>query len=348
MTDLITVRASDGASWEVPFEAGQDVVTAAEAAGVILPAQCRQGTCGSCHATAEGDYALGSYSPTVLTPDDVAAGRVLMCCTQPIGPLTVTLPCDSSRVLLGRVPEREAIVTALDTVADGIVRLSLQLGPDEDGGTAMLADPGQFVELSFPGESQSRAYSLANPGNWDGVAELFIHLQPGGWFSGRLANRLAPGDAVHVRGPLGSFGVRDNGLRPRWFVAGGTGLAPLLAMLRRMAEWSDMHPARLFLGASRPEQVFGTDEIRGVLAALPQLSVDLRVWEPTPDWAPPEGFSGGAGTPVDSLVAALADASPLPDLYVCGPPGMVAAVRDAAEAAGVPDRSVVVERFTAA
>lgn len=349
MADLITVRASDGVSWEVPFEAGQDVVSAAEDAGILLPAQCRQGTCGSCHAVADGDYALGPHSTAVLSAADVEAGRVLLCRTQPHGPLGVDLPCDSSRVLLGSVPERDATILALETVADRIVRLALQFGPDADGGTALLADPGQFVELSLPDGPTSRAYSLANPGNWDGVAELFVHLQPGGWFSGLLESRLAVGDTLHVRGPLGSFGMRDNGLQPRWFVAGGTGLAPLLAMLRRMAEWGDLHPARLFLGATHPEQVFAVEEVRELAATLPQLQVDLRVWEAPQDWTPPAGFGGGLGTPVDALAAALADppATP-PDLYVCGPPAMVQAVRAVAAEAGVPDQRVVVERFTAA
>jgi ferredoxin-NADP reductase/ferredoxin len=353
MADQITIRASDGISWEVPFEAGQDVVTAAEATGMLLPAQCRQGTCGTCHAQASGDYALGTHSAAVLPDEDVAAGRVLLCRTHPQGPMAVTLPCDSSRVLFGSIPERAATITGLDRVADGIIRLRLQLGPDPDGGTGLLCDPGQFVELSLAGgSSTARAYSLANPGNWDGSAELYIAVQPGGWFSGLLAERLQVGDALHVRGPLGSFGLRDNGLQPRWFIAGGTGLAPLLAMLRRMAEWGDGHPARLFLGATRAEQVFGLDEISAVAAALPQLRTDVRVWQASADWEPPAGFCGGAGTPVTALAAALAAEADvggaLPDLYVCGPPAMVEAVREAARASGIAEDRVVVERFTAA
>ncbi|MFJ6776286.1 2Fe-2S iron-sulfur cluster-binding protein, partial [Kitasatospora sp. NPDC091257] len=143
-------------------------------------------------------------------------------------------------------------------------------------------------------------------------------------------------------GPQGAFGLHETGLRPRWFVAGGTGLAPLLAMVRRMAEWQDPQPARLLLGVNEPQDVFGLDELASVAAELPGFRYDICVRRPGPD------RSGPTGTPADLLAAALPElGTTTPDLYVCGPPPLVDAVLRTAALAGVPSDQIHRERFLA-
>jgi ferredoxin-NADP reductase len=274
----------------------------------------------------------------VLPADEAARGGVLLCRTYPTGPLEVRLPCDHSRILFGAVPERTATVAAVDLVARDTVRLLLQLGPDAGGGTGIEFDPGQFVEVCRPGGDVRRAYSLANTANWDGLAELYVRLRPGGHFSEYLRGARV-GDELPVRGPQGAFGLRETGLRPRWFVAGGTGLAPLLSMLRRMAEWAEPYPARLFLGVNDPREVFAVAELDELVAGLPGFRYHISVWRPD------DGWSGAVGTPVDAFAAALTDLAEVPDVYVCGPPALVDATRRAATAAGVAADRVIVENF---
>jgi ferredoxin-NADP reductase len=95
-----------------------------------------------------------------------------------------------------------------------------------------------------------------DPPNWDGTAKLLIHLRPGGSFSTWLTEQAGPGARLTVRGPQGAFGLRDHGIRPRWFVAGGMGLAPMLSMMRRMAEWADPQLAQALTANGHSPDVY--------------------------------------------------------------------------------------------
>ncbi len=334
------LTTTDGQVLQIEGGPDESVVEAAERAGVILPASCRGGSCGACHATASGPYQLGEHSQAVLPAEEAARGGVLLCRTYPRGPLDIALPCDHSRILFGTIPERDATITALEYVARDTIRLLLRLGPDPEGATGLEFEPGQFIEVSPPGSEVRRAYSLANTANWDGEAELYIRLRPGGCVSEYL-RRADLGDGLRVRGPQGAFGLRETGLRPRWFVAGGTGLAPLLSMLRRMAEWAEPYPTRLFLGVNDPGDVFAVAELDKLVADLPGFGYEIRVWRGGAGW------NGPLGTPVDALVRDLAAAAEPPDVYACGPPALVDATRRVARDHGIDPGRVVVENFAA-
>lgn len=333
--DLVT---SDGVSLRIEVPDGQQVIEAAAAAGFVLPSQCGQGTCGTCHGTARGAYRLGAHSPAALPPEQAEAGGVLLCRTYPLGPVGVQVSYPRSRIIEGGIARRDAEILELAPVARDGMWLRLQLGPDESGGTGAEFDPGQFMELQVPGDERRRAYSIANTANWDGVLEFFIRLHPGGYFS-EFLKRAAPGDPLIAHGPLGAFGLRDSGLRPRWFVAGGTGLAPVLSMLRRMAEWGEPQPTRLFLGISEVADHPDLQALRDLESELPQFELVECVWHPDPGW------TGTSGTPADAVAKALAAGGPTPDLYVCGPPALVDAVQRAGRAAGLPADHVMTERL---
>lgn len=349
---MLTTR--DGVRFDVRCAPGEDVLSAAARAGYVLPSMCHKGSCGACSATVEGAHELGEHSPQALPEKDRAAGASLLCCTYPTEPLQVSLPFEGNRVIHGSVPERQAQVLAVDAVSpDGLtVRVRLALEPDEVSGAAVEFESGQFVEVSLPGLEVRRAYSLANVANWDGEAELLVRRQPGGWFSGILADWLAngfEGAQVVVRGPMGAFGLHENGVRPRWFVAGGTGLAPLASMVRRMAEWGDPQPVRIYLGVNAQPELPDLDllpELAEAFDALPDAALVPCVWHPDGAW------DGVVGTPADALekdlteLVAASCGGPVdwPDLYVCGPPALVDAATRAAVDVGVPADQVHSER----
>lgn len=347
MSHRIEITTRDGQAFEFACEPGQDVLAAAAQAQITLPSQCRRGSCGACHASvAEGDYALGAHSADALPPGDPHA--VLLCCTTPLSDLRIAAPYDGTKVLLQPVPVRRARIAALETIADDTCRLELQLEPDDAYGSAAEFEAGQFVELELPDSGVRRPFSLANTSNWDGRLELLIRLRADGVFSSYLRERARVGDALIVHGPQGGFGLFAESLRPRWFVAGGTGLAPVLAMLRRMAEYQEMNDARLIFGVNRESELFMVDELERLRAELAQLDVELCVRDGDNKNDKDDGgtaWSGFRGTPVDALEAALASADALPDLYVCGPPGMVSAAQAVAAAAGVPAAQFASERF---
>ncbi len=341
MSYQIEITTRDGQQFDFACAAGQDLLSAAAEAAITLPSQCRRGSCGACHATvSDGDYALGTHNPDALPAGE--PGAILLCCTTPRGDLRVAAPYDRTKVLLQPVPVRSARIAALEPIADDTLRVELRIDPDDALGTAVEFEAGQFAELEVPGSGVRRPFSLANTSNWDGRLEFVIRLRPQGQFSAWLRERAQLHDPLLVHGPMGGFGLIAESLRPRWFVAGGTGLAPVLAMLRRMAEYGEINDARLFFGVNHEHDLFLLDELERLRAQLPQLQVELYVWHPGDAW------SGFRGTPVDAFSAALAQAGGVqPDVYVCGPPALVNGAYAAAVAARVPPAQFVSERFAA-
>lgn len=169
--------------------------------------------------------------------------------------------------------------------------------------------------------------------------EFLIRLQPNGAFSNYLVGRAKVGDELLLRGPQGSFTVDEASQAPRWFVAGGTGLAPMQSMLRQMAEFGDGRECRLVFGVNREEELFAQDAVEALTTSLPRLTVVHCVWKPGPSW------TGFAGTPADALAVALAGAKAAPDLYVCGPPKLIDAVEAVGRAAGIPHDRIFSEQF---
>lgn len=340
----VTLTTADGVRLDIAVPDGGDVVTAARDAGLVLPSQCGQGTCGSCHATARGAYRLGPHSPAALPPEQEAAGGVLLCRTYPLGGVQVQVSYPRSRIVDGGIGRREGTIVAVTSIAHDTVWLRVQAAPDAVAGTGVEFDPGQFVELQLPGDDRRRAYSMANTPNWDGELEFLIRLHEGGYFSGYLADLLAGrrplGERIVLHGPTGAFALRESGLRPRWFVAGGTGLAPLLSLLRRMAEWGEPHPARLLYGVTAENDLPDLSVLAEITDALPGFELVPCVWQPGPNW------TGRCGTPADVLAEDLTGlrAAAAPDVYVCGPPLLVDAVQRVVRAAGLADGHVITER----
>lgn len=344
MRGKVTARTSDGVVLDFSVDDGETILDAAARAGATLPSLCRKGTCGVCRVQlGSGAVEHGVHAEDALSAAEEAAGGVLLCCAQPCGDVAIELPYDRSRVLDGAVPVRRAVLTAVEHWPGDVVRLALQVEADEHG-SAMQFEAGQFAELTPPEGEQARAYSFANTGNWDGTAEFYVKLRAEGYFSSYARNRAAVGDVLTLTGPQGVFTLRENGRRPRWMVCGGTGLAPLISMLRRMAEWGEDQDSLLILGVNRADEVFAETELQELRVAMPTLRTLLAVVAGEASW------DGPLGTAVDVLAAELAGLTAgdeLPDVYLCGSPGFLSAAREAATSAGVPDGQVYEERILA-
>jgi len=117
--------------------------------------------------------------------------------------------------------------------------------------------------------------------------------------------------------------------RPRCLIGGGCGFAPVLSMLRHLADFQDAQPVHLIYGANLEEELAALPEIEALRATLPQLNVTLSVWHPSATW------TGFTGTAADALAAYLAQGGESPDIYACGPPRLLEAVRDVARAHGL-------------
>ena len=152
---------------------------------------------------------------------------------------------------------------------------------------------------------------------------------------------------MEVSAPRGSFFLREEE-RPRLFVAGGTGLAPFLAMLRRISNDAKAAtaPTRLLVGVRSGAHLFAQDEIASLKAALPTLEVAYaaeEAAEEATEEAADEAAGCHRGYATDLIDAATLD--PATRVYLCGPPPMVDAGREAAARAGIRKADVLCERF---
>jgi len=337
----INLVTRDGHAIAFDAEARESLLDAAARENAFLPSACREGGCGACRVTlASGEVRLDSYSTAALSDVDRASGDILLCRAHAQGDLDLRAPFDKSAIGFAPVPQRRARIVEISAAGSGAKRLLLRLDDDPMLGSAAEFLPGQFMELSIPETAITRAYSLANAPNWDGTLEFLIRQHPQGAFSSYLADRAKIGDALALRGPQGSFTLDDASPAARWFVAGGTGVAPMLSMLRRMAELGDDHDCRLFFGVNTQEELFALDAIDALNQALPRLQATICVWKAGPRW------SGFSGTPVAALSQALTASLERPDIYLCGPPALVQAATAAARAAGLAHERIFSENFS--
>jgi len=124
-------------------------------------------------------------------------------------------------------------------------------------------------------------------------------------------------------------------------VGGGTGLSPVLSMIRHMKNEGDMRPAKLFFGVNRADELFYLEELESLRGQMPNLDVRIAVVE----GAQRNGVA--QGTVIDLLREELKANGDEPDIYLCGPPGMIDAAFAAAADAGVPKDQVYQEKFLA-
>jgi ferredoxin-NADP reductase/ferredoxin len=333
----ITLITRDGAKLGLAASPTETVLEAAEAAGLFLPAMCHEGSCGLCSAQVmQGDYTLrgGPREPA-------ADGAIPLCLCMPQSALTIALPYPQSGISHHSVPTRTAAIASITPAGSGALALTLTLQPDPELGTAADFTPGQYMEVSIPGMEIKRAYSLTNLPNWDGTLEFLIRLQPGGAFSTWLAQSAKPGDTLSLRGPVGRFVLDETSPRPRILVGGGCGFAPLLSMLRHLADFQDTQPTHLIFGANTESELGVAAPLEALAAQLPNLTICCAVWHPQPGW------SGFTGTAADALAQHLDSAAGQPDIYLCGPPRLMQAVTQVANDRGIPPARIYSEQVQA-
>lgn len=186
---------------------------------------------------------------------------------------------------------------------------------------------GQYCAVEVPSRPRLwRYYSLANAPRRDGTAELHVKAVPGGQVSTAMVAGLTVGDSVKLGPPLGdALAVDPYATRPMVLIAGGTGLAPMKALVEQVAADGGQRAVTLFVGARTQSDLYD----------LPDLTEGARQWPwltVVPVLSDDPGFPGEQGPAVD---AAIRHGLPEHDIYLCGPAGMIHSGRDRLRAAGV-------------
>lgn len=327
----VALNFEDGVTRFIDCKAGEKVLDAAFRAKINLPMDCSDGVCGTCKCRAEsGSYDLGDdYIEDALTEDEKNTGLVLTCQMVPQSDCVIAVPTTSTTCKTGQ-SSFGATLSKVELHNDAAVVLEL----DVDA-TAPVFLPGQYVNIGVPGSGQHRSYSFSSPPG-EAKVSFLIKKIPGGVMSHWLET-ARPGDKLDLQGPLGSFYLRDV-QRPLLFLAGGTGLAPFLSMLEVLARGNSQQKVHLIYGVTRDLDLVQVEAIDAYMAKLPNFSyatvvADAASNHPRKGWVTQH-------IPADALNDGDVD------VYLCGPPPMVDAVRTYFDDAGVKPNSFHYEKFT--
>jgi CDP-4-dehydro-6-deoxyglucose reductase len=299
---------------------GVSLLDAASASEVFLPYSCKTGRCSTCKCRIlEGE--TSSLGPELgLTDEERMQGWVLSCVTTAVSDLLIA-PDDLITVPLPPVKTLPCRISSLERVASDVLRVLLRIPPR----ASFEYLPGQYLDLIGP-EGLRRSYSLASAQLQDGMIELHIRRVPGGLFSDYWFDQAKPNDLLRLRGPLGTFFLRDLPGSNLYFLATGTGIAPIKAMLESLRELPDTErPASVsVLWGGRRQEDFYMDiaQLPGDHSFTPVLSRADERW------------LGEKGYIQDVLLnkrPCFHDAS----VYACGSGLMIASAQSALCAAGL-------------
>ncbi len=204
---------------------------------------------------------------------------------------------------------------------------------------------GQHYDLRLTapdGYQAQRSYSVASEPERSGEIDLTVERLKDGEVSTYLHDVLVPGDCVEVRGPIGGYFVWEATFGgPLFLVAGGSGIVPLMSMLRHRDRVGSGVRAVLLYSVRTPDDVIYADELDRLARADRDLAITLTFTRSTPP-----GWSGYARRiDADMLTEVMQQVEGSPLTYVCGPTMMVETVADGLVGVGVPPGRVRTERF---
>jgi propane monooxygenase reductase component len=327
---------------EIEVDEEETVLNAAFRQGVMLMHGCKEGQCSACKSfLLEGEVDLDKYSTFALPDFEEAEGWTLLCRAHAYSDLEVELINYDEEVLHGGTPPRtvRTTVTEVAPLTHDIRLLRLQVHDDEP----FTFRPGQYVDIRIPDhEDEHRSFSMANTTSVPGELEFMIKLYPGGRFSGLLQeDKVAVGDELDVTGPYGVFTLRSSSPRRLVFIGGGAGMAPILCLLRSMAESGVERQATYYYGARTPTDLFHLEELEELSQRLPALTFVPALSEAGNG----DGWTGATGLITDVVDRSEPDLAEV-DAYLCGPPPMVDAAIALLEAKGVPEEHIYFDKFT--
>ncbi len=330
-----TVALQDGTA--VACETGQSVLEACLAAGLPMPYNCRSGECAECRAvllSGSVDESPGA-DPAVFTDADRRKGRILTCLCAPtsdIG-LEIVLRDGTSAPRIERV---SATVSRVERVCASVVQVALDCPQD------IAYRAGQYFEWIVPGIAPNRYFSAATaPGRRELVFD--VRLYPGGAIGNYARSVLRAGQFLEIAGPYGHFGFTANDHRPAICVAGGTGLAPVKAMIEDQLARNTGRRIRLLYGARSRDDLYDIGLLDGWATRSADFSYALALSE-EPEAS---GWAGPRGTVTALLADTVYDGFGA-EAFLCGPPPMIDAAMPILMEIGLEPDDIYADRFSPA
>lgn len=319
--------------------AGENLLKAALDNGLAWPHNCRVGSCGQCRCR----LVSGKIKPLadfsyVLTGEEMDAGMILACQTSLRGAVEVEVKLDQPGATLSQPKTVEGVIASVRELTHDILEVRIQL---DEQIPAYLA--GQYAELSIPGViKKPRSYSFASaPGSESpNNVNFFIRHVPEGEMTSWLHETDRQGERVNLTGPYGSFWLRESNA-PMLCIAGGSGMAPIKALLEQVSKQGFQRKVTYIFGARTRDDLYCLDEMKqikkrgnGHFNFIPVLSREPE----NSNW------DGLRGQCTDFLLPDVLDLLNS-HAYLCGPPGMIDSAIERLTLAGIPAEHIFYDKF---
>jgi CDP-4-dehydro-6-deoxyglucose reductase len=314
---MTNVQLTSGKSFQVSRDIS--LLEAAEKSGILLPYSCKTGRCSTCKCKVISGETKALAAETGLTEKEKADGWILSCARTATTDVVLEVE-DLGNVVLPPAKTQACRISSLEKLAPDVVKVVLRLPPN------VIFDfiPGQYIDVIATGGVR-RSYSLANAPKTDNTLELHIRAVENGamshyWFSEAKVN-----DLLRLHGPQGTFFTRNIAQRDLVFLATGTGIAPVKAMLEALPSFSLHELPRsvsvLWGGRNEYDLYLDVGEIPGTFQYTPVLSRSAT-------------WRGESGHIQDVLLRQRSDLSNCA-VYACGSDAMIHSARHTLTAAGL-------------
>lgn len=336
MSYNVALQFEDGVTRFIQVNDGEVLSDAAYRQKMNIPLDCRDGACGTCRAFYEsGTYEMDAdmYIEDALSQEDAEKGFILACQCYPTSDSVIQILA-SSAVCKTEIHTFSATLTDLQQVSDSTITFEIELD-DNEPDINFLA--GQYVNVEIPQLGETRSYSFSSKPN-DRKTSFVVRNVPNGKMSSFLSQTAKVGDKMRFTGPFGSFYLRPI-VRPTLFLAGGTGIAPFLSMLKVLDEKGSTQPVRMVFGVTNDNDLVSLD-------VLEQFKAKHTWFDYRTVVANPESNHERKGYVTGHIDDEWLNAGDV-DIYLCGPVAMVDAVRTWLEQAGIQPQNFLFEKFSA-
>ncbi len=315
----------------VAVQPGETLLHAALRHGIDFPHGCRVGGCASCKCRlVSGQVRELTETGYILSDEELDAGFILACQSEPRGEVEIEVDLAAQQArqrVRGRVVEQQPLT-------HDITRLVVQLEQ------SLPYKAGQYADLSFDLLPQhARSFSFATRQQPDAQVSFFIRKVQGGVLTSAVHSRALVGESVTLEGPLGDFYLRP-ARAPLLLVAGGSGLAPILALLEEALATGGERPVTLLFGARAERDLYALEQINSLTG---QWNASFNFVPVLSDAALDASWRGVRGQVTELIGQYLAGGS---HAYLCGPPGMIDSAIRVLLNAGVAREHIYFDRFT--
>jgi CDP-4-dehydro-6-deoxyglucose reductase, E3 len=315
--------------------ADQPLLDAAQNAALNLPHRCQGGNCGACKARlVSGEIHYPHGTPLGLSAGEIAEGMILLC--QARARADLTIETFDVRAADSAAPKRlPCRIERAVPLSHDVMGLFLRLPIAED----FIFEPGQYIDILLPG-GRRRSFSLASPPHDARLLELHVRRVAGGEFTDRLFHEDMQSALLSIEGPLGKFVYRPHlgDAPPMLLIGGGTGIAPLLSILRHVTDNGIERNMRLYWGVRSEQDLYAHATLENLSRRAAHLSYAPVLSEASESWG------GLTGWVHEAALVGLEDLESY-EVYAAGPPAMIAALQREYAARGASSSRLYFDSF---